>query len=276
MTRVQLVTGFSGFVGRNLFTKLRTVFPDTEGLGDEYLIDKDWKNTLREILDRIYPSTIYHVGACSNTLEDNVQNMMVRNYESTKVICDWGLLHDCKIIFSSSAANYGENGSYPSNLYGWSKYVAEDYVLKTGGVSLRYFNVYGPGEEQKGEMASFIYQAYLRDKNRTKIFLFPGKPQRDFVYISDVILANMHASKIYHKLRGGYFEVSTGIASSYEKVMEIMDLPYEYYKAELIPRGYQFYTCGDSSKWMSGWEPEYSLNQGIAEYKFYLKGMDKH
>ena len=54
------------------------------------------------------------------------------------------------MIYSSSAANYGTNGEFPSNLYGWSKYVGEGYVVANGGIGLRYFNVYGPGEENKG------------------------------------------------------------------------------------------------------------------------------
>ena len=62
------------------------------------------------------------------------------------------------IIYSSSAANYGSDGKLPSNLYAWSKYTAECYVNSNGGISLRYFNVYGPKEQHKGKMSSVIYQ----------------------------------------------------------------------------------------------------------------------
>jgi ADP-L-glycero-D-manno-heptose 6-epimerase len=275
MTDILLVTGSSGFVGRNLVSALKAEFLKVEGFDDNNLIAKDWKNSLIDKLNSINPSTIFHVGACSNTLEQNVQYMMIHNYESTKVITDWCLSHNRQIIFSSSAANYGESGLYPSNLYGWSKYVAEDYVIKSGGVALRYFNVYGPGEEDKGIMASFLYQSYLKNKSKEIIYLFPGNPIRDFVYIKDVLFANLYAKQNFNKLRGRYFEVSTGISSSFEEVLKIFGLPYEYSEVKQIPAGYQFYTCGDSAKWMRGWIPEYNLNQGIAEYKSYLEKVDK-
>ena len=275
MTDVLLVTGSSGFVGRNLVNALKAEFLLVEGFDDNYLKVKDWKNSLIDKLNSINPVTIFHVGACSNTLEQNVQYMMIHNYESTKVMTDWCSMHNRQIIFSSSAANYGESGLYPSNLYGWSKYVAEDYVIKSGGVALRYFNIYGPGEEDKGIMASFLYQSYLKNKSTEKIYLFPGNPLRDFVYIKDVLSANLYAKQNFNELRGRYYEVSTGIASSFEKVLETFGLPYDYSEVEQIPAGYQFYTCGDSTKWMRGWNPFYNLNQGIAEYKSYLEKFGK-
>ena len=55
-----------------------------------------------------------------------------------------------------SAATYGLGDGLPTNIYGWSKKLAEEYGLKACEkfVALRYFNVYGPGEEHKGKMAS--------------------------------------------------------------------------------------------------------------------------
>jgi ADP-L-glycero-D-manno-heptose 6-epimerase len=197
--------------------------------------------------------------------------MMVRNYESTKVITDWCVLNEKAVIYSSSAANYGEDGKYPSNLYGWSKYTAEDYVIKSGGVALRYFNVYGPGEEMKGNMASFIYQAYLRHKRNEQIYLFPGKPHRDFVHVNDVISANIHASEYYKLVAGKFFEVSTAVASSFEEMLNIFGLEFKYTSDKNIPSGYQFLTCGDRGKWMSGWYPSISLRTGILQYKEYLE-----
>ena len=116
---------------------------------------------------------VFHVGACSDTLETNVDYMMTRNYESTKIIMDWCVKNNKPMIYSSSAANYGTNNLYPSNLYGWSKYVGEGYVISNGGIALRYFNVYGPGEEDKGKMASVAYQMFIKNTKGEKITLFP-------------------------------------------------------------------------------------------------------
>ena len=262
-----LVTGASGFVGKRLLTRLIDSGFHASGLDDEYFDFPDWKQELVTTLDEINPEAVFHVGACSNTLEQDVQFMMIRNYESTKVIMDWCIEHNRQMVYSSSAANYGESGDFPSNLYGWSKYVAEDYVVNLGGVALRYFNVYGPGEEAKERMASFLFQAFIKNQSRQEIKLFPGKPLRDFIYIEDVISANIYAHLNYEKLRGNFFEVSTGIAHSFEEKLEIFGLEYSYLDASVITKGYQFYTCGKPEKWMPGWKANYSLEEGVLDYK---------
>jgi ADP-L-glycero-D-manno-heptose 6-epimerase len=265
-----IVTGVNGFVGKNLKSILDLSRIETLGIDDEYYNSDNWSNTLLSILNKFKPSVIFHVGACSDTLETNVQYMMERNYESTKVISDWCQSHGSEMIYSSSAANYGITGEYPSNLYGWSKYVAEDYVIKNGGIALRYFNVYGPGEENKGRMASFLFQSFLNSKNGRTNYLFPKTPKRDFVYVKDVVSANIFAHENYSLLQGSFYEVSTGIATTFEEILDKFGLDYEYSDEAAIPIGYQFYTCGDKSKWMSGWKPEYLISEGISEYKRYL------
>lgn len=265
-----LITGSLGFIGRQLVNSLKGIGREVSELDEEYFKTLDWKAELTNALDRSDPEAVFHVGACSNTLEQDVQYMMIRNYESTKVIANWCTLKGRKLIYSSSAAIYGEDGRFPSNLYGWSKYVAEDYVLGSGGIALRYFNVYGPGEELKGNMASFLYQAYLKHCVNEEVLIFPGKPVRDFIYIKDVISANIHALEFYQFLQGKYFEVSTGSASTFEEILDIFGIAYKYSNQNLIPKGYQFFTRGDPSKWMNGWNPGFSLPHGVLEYKQYL------
>ena len=270
MNRPLLVTGSSGFIGRNLFNMLSSTSSNVEILEDDYLNTTSWGSILINHLDTINPSTVFHVGACSNTLEQNVQYMMIRNYESTKIISKWCKSNNCQMIFSSSAAIYGDSGEYPSNLYGWRKYVSEDYVIQNGGLALRYFNVYGPGEQDKGNMSSFVYQSFIKHKSNERILLFPGNPKRDFIYIDDVISANIHAMQNYQKLAGNFFEVSTGEAFTFEDLLSIFGLSFEYTELSEIPSGYQFNTCGDKSKWMPGWKPKFSLYDGLTKYKSFL------
>lgn len=174
------------------------------------------------------------------------------------------------LIYSSSAANYGVNEEYPSNLYGWSKYVGEGYVISNGGIGLRYFNVYGPGEEDKGKMSSVAYQMYIKENNGEDIKLFPKKPLRDFVYVKDIVIANIFAFNNFNRLNSKWYEVGSGDARSFEDVLNYMDISYTYHEEDIIPNGYQFYTCSNKEKWMKGWEPVYDLKLGISNYKNYL------
>ena len=265
-----IITGSSGFIGRNLMSALSDNI--IRGIDEDYLFKNGWQHVLVEILSEFNPDVVFHVGACSDTLEKDVICMFLRNYEATKIIVDWCEKNRVPLVYSSSAANYGTCGQYPTNLYGWSKYTAEDYVLRAGCVALRYFNVYGPGEAHKGKMASVAYQSYLKHSTNRDVCLFPKNPQRDFIYVKDVVAANICAWKKYTKVSGKYFDVGTAEPKTFEEVLANMNIPYKYLSADHIPQGYQFYTCSDPNKWLPTWKPQYSLREGLHDYLKYLKG----
>ncbi len=265
-----LITGTKGFIGSNLKQHLQSDFNVIE-VEEDIFDDVNWSNKLDNLFLEYKFKSVFHVGACSNTLEQDVNYIMLVNYQFTKHLTDLCKSHNVKLIYSSSAANYGINGVYPSNLYGWSKYTSEDYVISNGGVALRYFNVYGPGENNKGRMASVAYQMWNKNKNREKCFLFPKKPLRDFVYIKDIISANIWADKTYQNIQGQKFEVGSGNMRSFEDVLSLLNITWEYLPESSIPQGYQFLTCSDKSKWLPGWSSNWSLEQGISDYLLYLK-----
>jgi ADP-L-glycero-D-manno-heptose 6-epimerase len=268
-----LVTGTKGFIGSNLYNHIISQQHQIIGLDEEYL-DENWISNLNNILSSHTFDAIFHVGACSDTLEQDVNYMMFRNYETTKYLSQWALTNNLPFIFSSSAANYGTNNLHPSNLYGWSKYVAEDYVISNGGLALRYFNVYGPNENNKGQMASVAYQSYIKHKNGVGVQLFPKYPRRDFVYINDVVAANIFAYENYKRLKGSYYEVGSGSANTFESVLSNLSIPFTYTSEDSIPEGYQFHTCSNREKWMNGWEPKWNLEDGIKDYKTQLDERD--
>ena len=259
-----IITGTKGFIGSNLKKVLSDHYEIIE-INEDVFRTISWRE---EVLRNFWLDikAVFHVGACSNTLEQDVNYIMTVNYEFTKHLVN--LCRDKKVplIYSSSAANYGENGENPSNLYGWSKYTAEDYVVSDGGIALRYFNVYGPGEENKGKMASVAFQMTQRNQEGKEIKLFPKKPKRDFVYIKDIISANLHAFENFSLLAGRYYEVGSGEARTFEDVLNILQIPFGYHSPDDIPKGYQFYTQSLKTKWMKGWKSEWNLERGLRDY----------
>lgn len=261
-----IITGAKGFIGSSLKRKFISDFEVIE-INEDIFKTPNWKE---EVSKNFWLDIkgVFHVGACANTLEQDVNYIMLVNYEFTKHLTSLCKTKGIPLVYSSSAANYGENGSYPSNLYGWSKYTAEDYVVSNGGIALRYFNVYGPGEENKGQMASVAYQMMrkIEEGKTSDVKLFPKKPKRDFVYIKDVVSANLHAFQNFNSLSGKYYEVGSGEARLFEDVLKNLNIPFTYHDPSEIPNGYQFYTCSLKSKWMKGWSPEWNLERGLKDY----------
>ena len=265
-----LITGTNGFIGKNLLNELKDKHDILE-INEDLFDTKNWYDEIYFKLNSFDPEIVFHVGACSDTLETDVNYMMTRNFEFTRRVAKWCQSLGRQMIYSSSAANFGTNDEYPSNLYGWSKYAAEQYVIKCGGIALRYFNVYGPLENHKGKMASMAYQMLEKQKVGHEIKLYPNKPQRDFVYVKDVVNANLFAMEWFTDYRGQWYEVGSGEARTFEDVLNILNIQYDYYDEIDIPEGYQFYTKSNQVNWMTGWEPKYSLEKGLKDYLKYLE-----
>ena len=264
------VTGNEGFIGSAVSKELEKRGYEVIGLEKWIYQRPRWQDRLHEYLVDKQPDAVFHIGACSDTQNTNVSEMMVLNAESTFIIADWCQFKKIPLIYSSSASVYGNNNS-PETLYAWSKYLGEQFVIKCNGLALRYYNVYGMDESHKGNMASVIYQSFLKNRRGEKITLFPLMPMRDFVYINDVVSANLYALENYDSLRGGWYDVGTSNASTFEDLMAIMDLKYIYLPENNIPNFYQNFTQADERKFMKGWKPEYDLKRGVTEYLDLLK-----
>lgn len=269
------VTGDKGFIGRALRNELEKQGYIVLGL-ESWIFDRvRWQDRLHEYLVNLNPDAVFHVGACSDTLSTDVNNMMKLNVESTHIIADWCEFKSIPFIFSSSASVYG-NGQHPENLYAWSKYMAEQYVTKCKGISLRYFNVYGMDEKHKGNMASMIYQIYDKNNRGENITLFPNNPTRDFVYVKDVVSANIFAWQFFDQLKGSYYDVGTCESRSFEDICKILNVDYTYTSEDKIPKGYQMFTSADQRKIMIGWKAEYPLEKGIEDYAHALRVSEIH
>ena len=256
-----LITGHTGFIGKNL---LKHISEDVVvKIESDWMEIGDWRYDLELVIQDV--DVIFHIGAISDTTLQDPTEMLRYNYVFSKELFDLAQKYKKKVIYSSSAACYGEGDGIPNNIYGWSKLMAEQYGMAKCDefVALRYFNVYGPGENHKGKMSSVALQSWNGEINK----LFPKKPKRNFVYIDDVISANIHAVNSPK----GVYEVGSGEARTFEDVMDNMGIKYSYHSEDKIPEWYQFYTKSDESKWLPEWKPKYNLEKGIKKYKDYLE-----
>jgi ADP-L-glycero-D-manno-heptose 6-epimerase len=171
----------------------------------------------------------------------------------------------------------------PANVYGFSKLgmdnLAKEYIKKVDIpiVGLRYFNVYGPREYFKQKTASMVLQFGLQLLKGESAKLFEGsdKIKRDFIFVEDVIQANIKAC---NPKRSGVYNVGTGKARSFQDIVDILK-EYLGIKREdiYIPnpysKQYQFFTEADieSTKSMLGYEPRFSLEEGIRADLDYIK-----
>jgi len=147
------------------------------------------------------------------------------------------IFHEISFLYASSAAVYGTQLSFkedegieaPINVYGFSKYLFDEYVRKnsnkTGSqvIGLRYFNVYGPGEQHKGTMAStaFHFNNQLLSEKQVRLFkgsggYTDGEQRRDFIYIDDVTAVNLWCFE--NPAVSGIFNVGTGKSRSFNEV----------------------------------------------------------
>src|SRR5262245_3558880 len=185
-----IVTGGAGFIGSALVWRLNQLGETNILIVDRMDTTDKWKNLaplkfsdyidaddFLETLDYFKGcKTILHMGACSSTTETDADYMMRNNYEYTKELADWSVENNARFIYASSAATYGDgsagmnDGEYelnnlrPLNIYGYSKHAFDLYAHRGGMftriVGIKYFNVFGPNENHKGDMRSLVNKAY--------------------------------------------------------------------------------------------------------------------
>lgn len=229
---------------------------------------------------------IFHEAAISDTTALEQELMIQTNLNAFKDLLDIAVDHGANMIYASSGATYGDAPSpqkvgreAPQNVYGFSKlmmdHMARQYSQKFENISivgLRYFNVYGPREFFKNKTASMVVQfghQLLGGKN-PKLFENSDKIVRDFIYIEDIIQANVLAM---HPRESGVFNVGTGKARSFQSMVDILQRELgTSYECEYIPNPfvgrYQFHTEADieSTKAILDYAPRFEFEDGIAAY----------
>lgn len=323
---MHVITGGAGFLGSALLWKLNSL-----GIEDIVVVDNlgksdKWRNLVksryydyihrdrfREMLVKgslpFKVDTVTHFGACSATTEQNADFLMENNFHYSRDLCRFAMEHGARFINASSAATFGagENGFQdgaavvpslkPLNMYGYSKQLFDLWLLKEGLgdsiASLKFFNVYGPNEYHKGEMASVAGKIYGEISTTGKATLFAssdpaladGEQKRDFVYVKDcadlVAWLLLKAPDV-----NGIHNVGTGDAASFNRmaraVFAAMDMPpqIQYKPMPAILEGkYQNFTCADMG-WFAraGYPGQFrQVEAGMQDYvRNYLAKADRY
>ena len=189
-----------------------------------------------------------------------------------------------RVVYASSSSVYGESTApanredgpaNPASPYGVSKLAAEHYCrvwarLKgLSTVSLRYFNVFGPGQSQRSRQAA-VFPAFATAllEYRPPEIHWDGQQSRDFTYVDDVVRANLLAADAPDDLSGRVFNVGGGqprtVYSVLSAISRVLDI---WIEPRWLPR-----CAGDirrskadvtSARTVLGWEPQVGWEQAV-------------
>ncbi len=234
---------------------------------------------------------IFHQAAISDTTATEQDLMIKTNVEAYENLLKIAIKHNANMVYASSAATYGDAKSpqtvgneNPANVYGFSKLMMDNITrkyletdLNINIVGLRYFNVYGEREFFKNKTASTILQFGLQilAGKTPKLFENSDKILRDFVYIEDIIQANIKACS---PKNSGIYNVGTAKPRSFQEIADILqkelgtDLGTEYIENPFVKQ-YQFHTQANIVRTEENlsYKPMFSLEKGIAKYILEIK-----
>jgi UDP-glucose 4-epimerase len=275
-----VVTGGMGFIGTHLVEALKkdgceVVVVDLKN-GTNILNMDD----LRAALSGAH--TVFHLAALPR-VQFSIEHPEESN--ETNVVGTLRVLQAAKemgvrrVVYSASSSAYGDQEVMPltedmqprpKSPYALQKYVGELYcrvyneVYGLPTVSLRYFNVYGPGADSNGPYALVIAKFLAQQQRGEPITITgDGSQTRDFTHVRDVVRANILAATSQQVGKGEVINIGAGNGVSIKKIAELIGGPIEYIPARLEPQ----HTLADNTKArkLLGWEPQVTFAEGVAE-----------
>ena len=316
-----VVTGSNGFIGSNLIKGLNKIgYKDIIAVDDhdnpelkenivhceiqDYLkIDEFLLKLQKNKVDGEKLTAIFHQGACSNTMEWDAEYLYKNNFLYSKELLNLSKQSNTPLIYASSASVYGNGKVFeeslenenPINLYAYSKFKFDQLVRHelrgsdTQIVGLRYFNVYGPQEQHKGNMASVAYHLHSQLKENDEIKLFEGsdgygdgEQKRDFIYVDDIVKVNLWFME--NTNISGIFNLGTGKSQTFNDVAKaVIDwnkkgkIKYIEFP-EKLKGAYQSFTEANISKLREvGYKEEFlDVQEGVKHYLNNLEGLPKN
>jgi UDP-glucose 4-epimerase len=295
-----IVTGGAGFIGSNLSRFLKQIGAEVRII-DNFSAGRkenitDFKHLGIDVLNlditnqketEIYYKNIdfvFHHAAIAS-VPYSVKNPVLsrlHNVEGTKSVLKNCLVNGItKIIFASSSAIYGDTKivptdesieAKPQSPYAEQKLEGESHCSNSNEIrttSLRYFNVFGPYQDPKSEYSAVIpkfIDSAIKDKDL--IIYGDGKSTRDFVFVEDVIQANL-ISAISNNSDGEVINIATGQTISIGELAEMI-IEITGSKSKILhekPRkGDILHSAADitKAKKILGYQPQTTLRDGLS------------
>ncbi len=307
-----VVTGGAGFIGSGVVRHLNNL-----GYFDIIIVDdlekgRKWRNLVGKSFETIVSihsffdwlkgreseiDAYIHLGACSSTTETDADFLLENNYHYSVRLAKVALGHGSRFIYASSAATYGDGTRgfsddhdqleelAPLNMYGYSKHLFDLWMKREGAlteaVGLKYFNVYGPNEWHKGEMASAALKMYPNIADGKAVSLFQSNDQqyadgeqcRDFIYVKDAVRMTC---EFLHNTAGGIYNIGTGNPTTWNQLIEaLFEAVSRPTQIDYIPmpkhlsKQYQNFTCANMNKTKEALASKaecQSLKQSIEDY----------
>jgi len=299
-----VVTGGAGFIGSNIVLRLvelghEVTVLDNFSLGIEKNISSVRKqiNIIKGDLlnEKLVRNAFKGADIVFNEAAASSSPMFFKNLKEAVSVNVEGFINVLnaardngvkKMIYASTSVVYGNRNQplseemplQPSNFYAASKLMNEhlarifgqEYGLET--VGFRYMSVYGPNEESKGIYANLVSQfLWAMRKNEQPVIYGDGKQTRDFIYVKDVVEANILAMESKKKMMGEIFNIGTGRCWSLNELIGILN---KFLKKSIKPKyiempikNYMASQLSDNKKINSvlGFKPKYMLEDGIKD-----------
>ncbi len=303
-----LLTGAAGLIGGRIARKLSDAGMEIIAVDDIVQNSQIAKLSINGVIDLISRKdlivnsrdliffegfdAIVHQGAITSTTHENFESLYLNNFMLSKQLALGAAKKNLKFIYASSASVYGKSGckkedkgqNLPLNNYALSKHLFDKWIMnhrkQINFLGLRYFNVYGPGEEHKEKMASMVFHGINQAQNEGCIKLFgksgdipDGEHKRDFVYVDDI------ANLVYWSLKNDWepsiVDTGTSVPETFNTLASLvfkhLGLPPRIEYIEIpseLRNQYQDFTKADERDLKTlGYDGAFtSLDAGIAKY----------